>query len=81
MQHFADFYQLGVHSKAPVAACGTDAHLNIDGRFGLERARTEAEHHMAQMNKLGKEYIGYMLFKTRGTRTGLERPYFTQLEV
>lgn len=80
MKHFAVFLHLGAVSKTPIAACGTDAHLNIDGRFGLERARTEAEHRMTQMNKLGKKYVGYMLFKVRSTH-GFELPYFTYMGV
>jgi hypothetical protein len=74
--HFADFYQRGTTGKI-VPACGSDAHLCIDGRFGLDRATDCALQHMESLSKIGKNYCGFALFRVAGRRTGNEHPYYT----
>lgn len=75
-QHFVDFYQKGVSGEI-IPATGTDAHYNIDGRFGLYRSVEFANEEMNFLNtQLNKNFVGFKLFRTNGRRTGEEIPYF-----
>jgi hypothetical protein len=75
-QHFVDFYQKDSSGKI-LPATGTDAHYNIDGRFGLLRAARFAKDEMDFLNiHLNKNFVGFKLFRTTGRRTGEEIPYF-----
>lgn len=75
-QHFVDFYQKGVSGEI-ISATGTDAHYNIDCRFGLHRTVEFVKEEMNFLNtQLNKNFVGFKLFRTNGRRTGEEIPYF-----
>ena len=77
IQHFAEFYHEGTTGKI-IPACGSDAHLCIDGRFGLAKAEYAAIIHMGALAKNNIQcYTGFKLYHVRGRRTGTETPYFT----
>ena len=75
-QHFAEFYQLSPQSGLPIPACGSDSHLPIDGRFGPDRAADCALQHLASLQKLGKDYCGFALFRNPSRHSGEEQPYY-----
>lgn len=76
-EHFADFF---IQSPAGlVPACGTDAHLHLDGRWGKWRAVEEARAYAIRHHAVHPQWAAFKLYRTRRERTGEERPYYAEM--